>query len=201
MRQKKVKNYYKNFSLHFLINLFLYFFIIENEGKYNLLNSEALNTSPNLDEYFNNNDNNNNELRKYQKNFHFLKYFSINPYLAKNYFFYQMIKLIKSLDHIDCDYNCIFHNNKEKELENSLMESPLYQYQDISPINNNNNYKIENEIVEFKEDPITKTIIINGYYIHLTEVISHGDNSVIYKAIRENSEEIFVKKRKKKENK
>ena len=42
------------------------------------------------------------------------------------------------------------------------------------------------------QDSLTKTLIINGYFIHLNDIIAKGENSIICKAFKEDTNEIYV---------
>ena len=139
-------------------------------NKYNLFNSEYINISNS------HHDCNFDMDKKFQNNFYFLEYFSNNPFLSKNYFFYQMIKLIKSINNSENEF--IFFNKDN--------------INDTSIENINNKNKYSNKNLEIKEDPYSKTVIINGYFIHLNDIIANGENSKICKAFKEDTNEIYV---------
>jgi hypothetical protein len=131
--------------------------------------------------------------KKINDNLYFLEYFSNNPYLSKNYFFYKMIKIIKSLN---ASENELIFLNEDNENYNG---NPDFNSKIDSLSKNKNNPKLDFDLdlesnLEIKEDPISNTLIINGYYIYLDDIISHGDNSIIYKAFKEETNQIYVNK-------
>lgn len=94
-----------------------------------------------------------------------------------------MIKLIKSIDFIENEIN---ENIEEDEKEISINNSQMYNKLLA------NNKTTFNEIMEFTENSLTQTIKLNDYIIQLNDIIAYGENSIIYKAFKENTDEIYV---------
>lgn len=94
-----------------------------------------------------------------------------------------MIKLIKSQNNND------FENyDSDKQIKNPLKNN--YTGNIINNKLNKSDNFIQN--LEVKEDEITNTIIINGYFIHLNDIICEGENSIICKGFKEDTNDIYV---------